>query len=373
MIANGPKVEALDWTDPPLGEVVLPRETLRFTLGAGSGLARRAGDPPGRIWGLGDRGPNFKIDAAVERYGLTHLGSLAGVSGAKVLPRPDLGPTLAELSVDGGRVELVRSLRLHMPDGRPVSGLPPPGSAEADMEPSFDIDGVRQVPDETGADSEALVALADGSFWVAEEYGPSLMKVDANGVVRRRWTPEGLAVAGSEPVLPAAALDRRMNRGFEGLAVSPDERRLYVAFQSGLAGDDQRSARIWTLDAATGALLGEHLYPFDGPASFAADAAVGPVSDLDLKLCELVCVGPNQLLVLERITRSARIYRVELGGGPLAKTLLFSTDQAGGVAPDLEGMTLLSDRELVLATDNDFGVDGATTRFYRLTFEDALA
>ena len=35
-------------------------------------------------------------------------------------------------------------------------------------------------------------------------------------------------------------------------------------------------------------------------------------------------------------------------------------------------MTLLTDRELLLATDNDFGIEGAETRFYRLTFDAAL-
>lgn len=35
-------------------------------------------------------------------------------------------------------------------------------------------------------------------------------------------------------------------------------------------------------------------------------------------------------------------------------------------------MCLLSDRELLIATDNDFGVEDAETRFYRLTFDDAL-
>ena len=43
-----------------------------------------------------------------------------------------------------------------------------------------------------------------------------------------------------------------------------------------------------------------------------------------------------------------------------------------GIASDLEGVALLSDRELLLVTDNDFGVEGAETRFYRLSFEAPL-
>ena len=167
-----------------------------------------------------------------------------------------------------------------------------------------------------------------------------------------------------------------MNRGFEGLAASSDGRWLYAAFQSALAqpGANRRLAPIWRLDAQTGALAGEFDYPFDAPKSFTADAAAGPVGPDDLKICELAAVGHDRLLVLERISKSARIYRVDLSGGrALAKTLMFSTDAAGGIAPDLEGMVAMSDRELILATDNDFGIERAETRFYRLTFSAPLS
>jgi hypothetical protein len=167
-----------------------------------------------------------------------------------------------------------------------------------------------------------------------------------------------------------------MNRGFEGLAVSPDGRWLYAGLQSAVARSDADpcAALIWKLDAETGALAGEFDYPFDAPESFTADAEVGRTGPDDLKICELTALAGDRLLVLERISRSARIYRVELSGGrALAKTLLFSTDVAGEIAPDLEGMALMSERELVLATDNDFGIEGVETRFYRLRFDAPLA
>ena len=139
-------------------------------------------------------------------------------------------------------------------------------------------------------------------------------------------------------------------------------------------GADRTHTVIWKLDAETGALAGEFAYPFDAPGSFTADAAAARVGIDDLKVCELAAVTDDRLLVLERISKSARIYRVELSGGtPLTKTLLFSTDEAGGIAPDLEGMAVISDRELILATDNDFGIASAETRFYRLSFDTPLA
>ena len=116
-------------------------------------------------------------------------------------------------------------------------------------------------------------------------------------------------------------------------------------------------------------LLDESMDNFDPPASFTADAAAGDVEADDLKVCELVWTGVDRLLVLERITRSARIYAVDLSTpGTLAKTLVFSTDDHPQIAPDLEGVVALSDRELLIATDNDFGTEGAETRFYRITF-----
>lgn len=366
-----PEVTSLSWRDPPMGEIALPGGVLRLTLGIGSGLGCRPGDTSGRFWGIGDRGPNLKISEAIDDYGLTALEPLRGLRGAKVLPAPHIGPTLAELQVSGDRVELLRSLPLRMPNGEVVSGRALPAGHQAEMEPAFDVEGVRLAPDPAGADTESVAVLADGSFWVGEEYGPSLIKVDAEGVVRRRWTPTGVAASGGEALLPARAAERRMNRGFEGLAVSPDGRWLYVAFQSALArhGVDRTHSAIWKLDAQTGALEAEFAYPFDAPSSFTADAAASDVGIDDLKICELAAVSNNRLLVLERISKSARIYRVELSGGTqLAKTLMFSTDAASGIAPDLEGMAVISDRELILATDNDFGISGAETQFYRLRF-----
>ena len=367
-----PEVTPLRWRDPPMGEVATPDGRLQLTLSVGSGLTRRAGDPPGRVWGLGDRGPNIKIKTAIKRYGLKHLEPLKDLAGAKILPLATFQPSLSELQIVGDRVELVRSLPLHTTHG-PLSGRALPRSAEAATEPTFDLSGQPLAADPSGADPEGVVALADGGFWVAEEYGPSLLRVDPAGRVLTRWTPQGLELPGAEPVLPAAALQRRLNRGFEGLAISADERWLYVVFQSALVGERPMATAIWKLDARNGSLVDEYAYPFDRPESFTADAASGEVEVADLKVCELVWLGPDRLLVLERISQSARLYSVELNvPGALAKTLLFSTDHHEGIASDLEGVALLSDRELLLVTDNDFGVEGAETRFYRLRFEAAF-
>ena len=127
-----------------------------------------------------------------------------------------------------------------------------------------------------GADTEAIAAMPDGGFFVAEEYGPSLLKADADGVVTERWVAEGRVKELAHPdilvsgVLPKRAALRRRNRGFEALCASDDGRHLYVGFQSALKGEDAHSAPVWKLDARTGELQGECLYPFDAPSAFRA-------------------------------------------------------------------------------------------------------
>lgn len=277
-------VTRLAWDDRVLAEVDTPRGPLRITLGLGSGLARRANDPPGRLWAVGDRGPNLKVAQAIADHGLDHLAPLRALEGAKIMPRPTLGPMLVELQLAGDTMTSIRVLPLTDDTGAAFNGLPIPDGDAASMEPAFDLAGRPLGAHTSGADSEAVVALADGGFWVAEEYGPSLMKVAADARVLLRWVPLGreaslsgaaYPVAG---VLPPLTARRRLNRGFEALALSPDERRLHVMLQSPLEPDDEPTlaplghARLWSLDIETGACVAEHFYPLDPPRSFARDA-----------------------------------------------------------------------------------------------------
>jgi hypothetical protein len=134
-------VTRLAWTDYGLDEVETPRGRLRITLGLGSGLARRAGDPPGVVWAIGDRGPNLKIGTAIDEHGLTHLAGLAGLEGAKIMPRPAIGPTLAQLRVEADTVTCLQVLPLRDATGATFDGLPGPGGDVAAMEPAFDLSG----------------------------------------------------------------------------------------------------------------------------------------------------------------------------------------------------------------------------------------
>jgi hypothetical protein len=408
---RGFETKRLDWRDEPLAEMALPGGILRVTQGFGSGLTCSTRDPPGIFWAVGDRGPNLKVKAAIRRYGLEQLRPLADVDGAKVMPCLDHGPAIAQLRIEGDAVALMRSIPLRDADGKALSGLPPPASPHAEHEPIFSFEGEPLGTDPSGADSEGIAALADGGFWIGDEYGPSLLRLDRTGKVVVRWVP-----AGAEPffegasylvagALPAIAAARRLNRGFEALALSLDERWLFLAFQSPLAHPDRaahersRNVRIWRLDAVSGALAAEYVYRLDPPSAFPRDLAMGAVDGGDIKVCEAMMLGTDRLLLLERASATAKFYAVDLspahavasehsdpgsrptieqmdgdalaaaGIVPLAKTLILDTDEAPEICGDLEGAVLLSPRQLLLVNDNDFGVEGVGTQFWRVTFD----
>lgn len=401
-----PRATALAYTDEVLDTRDLPGGRLKVLRGIGSGLARRPGDAPGTFWAIGDRGPNLKVKLAIERYGLTHLAEHGEIDGAKVMSHPAIGPAVSELHLDGDGVALVRTLPLRDRAGRPLSGLPTPGGDANLVEPAIGLDGARLAPDPAGADTEGLAVAADGGFWIGDEYGPSLLRVAADGMVTVRWVPRGsehLFAGADYPVvgaLPPIAARRRLNRGFEALALSADERWLYLAFQSPLAHPDEpshkraRHVRLWQLDATTGAVAAQFVYPLDDPAAFRRDGEKGRVRASDLKVSEMAVLAPGRLLILERASATTKLYVVHLDPAralapehldvatrptleessacgdidvALVKTLVLDTDDLPYIDADLEGMIVLDARTLLLVNDNDFGVEDVRTRFWRVT------
>ncbi|HEX8412389.1 MAG TPA: esterase-like activity of phytase family protein, partial [Sphingomicrobium sp.] len=217
---------------------------------------------------------------------------------------------------------------------------------------------------------------------------------------------ERLLPTQAEGGLPAIAARRQLNRGFEALAISDDERWLFLAFQSPLAHPDEaahqqaRHVRLWRLDATSGAVAAQYAYPLDAPETFARDRALGTFERSDVKVSELLWIGADTLLVLERGSATTKIYRCILdpnavlgrehleeasrptleqlsatddpGLPVLTKQQLFTSDEFPELSPDIEGMARLSPTELLLVSDNDFGVEGAETAFWKVTFGSVL-
>ena len=259
-------------------------------------------------------------------------------------------------------------------------------------------------PDVNGIDPEGCVLLADETFWLSEEYRPSLLCCEADGTVTKRFIPEGVKLPASDVQLgenlPAHYAKRRPNRGFESLAVSPDESTIWALMQSPFddeAAERSGNVRLLGFDVENEKPTHEYVYRLGDPA--AADFATGGVVPNDGKLCAMAAIGPKALLVLEQSDDGdAKLYRCELGEAtnvlgddrnldgvrdlvqadvkPIKKTLIadlasllpsFASDiTAGQWQPEvgeqvaglkLEGLAVLDSKHVIIVNDNDFNVD----------------
>lgn len=372
-----PRIAIGELLNPALGDAAIADDLGIPLGGTGSDLWQGPGDATDEFWMVTDRGPNVDVEVAGEDL-LT-------------FPLPGFTPTILHVRAGDGGVEILEAIPLMGSDGAPVGGLS--NLPEHDPAP-YGIGGAAALAfDPDGLDVEGLVRAADGGFWLAEEYAPSLVKVGADGVVEARFVPEGLGMAGAsypvEETLPAIYAERRANRGFEGLALSPDGATLYLLLQSplanpdGVASETSRTGRILAVDAATGRPTAEYAYEFeDGPAF---DPAEG-VEQGDMKLSAVVAVDAGTLLVLERTDEVARVYAAELAGAtdllgsawddaatdpsletagdlaaagvtPLAKTLLVDLEALAGMPDKIEGLAVVDAGLLAVANDNDFDLD----------------
>ena len=341
--------------------------------GIGSDLWHGADAPANEFWMITDRGPNGEVEVGEETR--------------RTFPIPSFTPHILKVSVEGEAITVLETLPIVNAENQPVTGL---SNLERDEKPyDFSAEGELELNQE-GLDSEGLVRASSGDFWVADEYGPSLVKINAEGQIVKRFVPQGIVYDATsfETVdsLPAVYASRRGNRGFEGLALSPDETTLYIALQSPLrnpdkaTGDASRNTRILAFDIATETVVGEYVYQFQEASEFGEDVKAG-----DLKVSGLIAFDADTLLVLERTDDVAKIYRAELTDAtniagtawddaatapsleaatdlaasevtPLAKTLVIDLSTLEGTPKKIEGIALIDPQTLVIANDNDFDI-----------------
>src|SRR5262249_12906315 len=103
-----------------------------------------------------------------------------------------------------------------------------------------------------GLDTEGIAySPRTDTFWVSEEYRPSLVEVERDGTILRRLVPDGeaplFANAPDIPIqatLPAIFSKRVTNKGLEGVAITPNGKDLYAGIQGPLANPDDTTSRV---------------------------------------------------------------------------------------------------------------------------------
>ena len=347
--------------------------------GMGSDIFRTPGAKAGEYWVVTDRGPN--VDTVLPTGG--------GATGFMV---PAFSPLILSIKVDGSKVTILNQIAIKTSAGQGVTGLP--NLLGYDAIPS-DLKGVTSdsLYNVNGLDVEGLVRTANGNFWIVDEYAPSLALLDSKGVLLERWVPEGWTGSSTSYVvnktIPKIYLKRKANRGFEALAITPDESTLFIGLQSPLLnptkteGDASQMTRILRFDIATKKFTGEFIFPFEAPSMVDPRSAKAS----DLKLSALVALDKDTLLAQERtdlsfllstikIKESANIlnskwtleatapsletWPVQKPEGvteliaQMEKKVIFDSLAIPTMPNKIEGVAVLDDRTVAFINDNDF-------------------
>jgi hypothetical protein len=373
-------------------------KTLNLTVGIGSGAWRGPKDPANVIWTVGDRGPNIACSEMKEIAGMD-FAPCKGVQNGRVYPTPSYSPSVYRVMLlDNGTFRVTDVITLKDRDGNPLTGMLNPLKTAA-TENAMDGTGKPLPRDLNGFDAEGIVRLADGTFWIGDENGPSIAHFSADGRMIARHVPQGTEgeFAGArydvKGTLPAILAKRAINRGVESMAVSPDENFLYFIMQNALANPDvktyqaAKNIRLFKIERASMKVVGEYVYTLDDPASFRRDPSK---RQNDPRISELMAIGLDRLVVLERTELTTKLYEIQLDGATNIigtrwddaatspsleastvadakitapqKTLRLDTANFTDIVGKTEGMALLGDGSLLVINDDDYGIAGGRTQ-----------
>ncbi len=271
---------------------------------SGSTFDRRVGmfsglfyDPlRGEWWGVSDRGPGggtIPYETRVQRFTIDVDQATGRISNFQIQ---------ATVKFTSGGVAL--------------NGLAP--NPVSTLGKSFDPEGI-------------VINPVNGNILISDEYGPSLIEFNRNGEEVRRFTPPANiiprnAVSGTPNFANDAGntAGRVTNRGFEGLAISPDGKFAYATLQSAMydeGGSNGQFTRIVKYDMATGEAVGQFAYRFE-------------TTGQGRGVSELVALGDDKFLILERNNRGVGI-GATLGS---ADKSIFQIDLNG--ATDVTGISI---------------------------------
>jgi hypothetical protein len=224
-----------------------------------------------------------------------------------------------------GKLELLRSVFLHDPDGVVPFHIVNSATAKRYLTGAdFDIESIQIVGD---------------SVWFGDEFGPYLIRADRNGKVTGVFetqvdgqalrSPDHFRV--STPAVPGAfATTARRSRGFEGMAASPDGKFLYPMLEGPLwsaeakaweTRDGKETLRILEFDVAQGAYTGKQFrYALELPGNNIGDfnmidASTALVIERDNGEGDAAqaCNGPARPDCFNVPARFKRVYKIDLG------------------------------------------------------------
>ena len=255
-------------------------------------------------WGLSDRGPGggtISYDTRVQKFTLDINQTSGAISNLKITQ------TVVFKNENGTSS---------------LNGLAP--SPTSTLGNSMDPEGF-------------VINPKNGNFLVSDEYGPSVREFDRNGNLLRTFTtPANLVPRNAASGVANFAGDtgntagKRTNRGFEGLAISPDGKYAYAMLQSAMiddGGSSGKTNRIVKFDIEAGTAVAQFAYEMKR-------------NNQGQGISSLVAINDHEFYVLERNnqgigvgatlgTADKEVYKIDITGATDVSNI--DLDAAGAI------------------------------------------
>jgi hypothetical protein len=257
-------------------------------------------------WALSDRGPGggtLRYETRVHRFKLDvdpHTGAISNFQVLKTF--------------------------IFRRGGEALDGFAPPVAGP--LGAAFDPEGI-------------VVHPLTGHLFVSDEYGPSLLEFTRWGqLVRRYQLPNNVLPRNAATGVVNHASDegntagKRTNRGFEGLAISPDGRTVYAMLQSAMldeGGSNGTVNRIVAFDWPRGHVKAQYAYRMEGSSQGRGISALVAINDREF----LVLERNNRGLGVDANTASPnkKVFRIDLAGATDVSAINLATAPAGTYTP----------------------------------------
>ncbi len=368
-------------------------QQIQFKEGGFSTLFPIANTDGKEFWTCSDRGVN--VDCASANPAACHP------TYDKMFCFPAYAPKIHRIKLSGDSVQVLQTITMKRPDGTTATGvLNPTGFGSKDAEQAstdtvLDCSAFTTkiaAKDQWALDPEGLVVDKNNNFWISEENGPTIWKMDATGKAIARYTPYAnqTGATSNDIQIDTVFKTRKNNRGFESMAMTPNG-KLYTIIQSPLLnpsktiGEATEVHRMLEIDPATNATrmftyLNEGLIGASGPDQIRMS---------DWKIGDLAAINDSTFLVIEAATRGAtvrkNIYLINIAQATPITSALYNSktvealvDSAGLAAEGIkairkklfidltangwpaeldksEGLAIINDSTIAVGNDNDFG------------------
>ncbi len=371
---------------------------INFREAGFSGLFAIEGTNGKEFWTTSDRGVN--VDAANANT------ASCRPTYDKIYGFPSYVPKIHRIRIDGDSIVILKTITMKRPNGNGASGLLNPtnfGSTVAELVSTDTVQDCANFLTKTankdvwGIDAEGIAVDRKGYFWLCEEGGPTIWKLNSNGVVVARFTPYKNQV-GSESI--DVAIDtvfkyRKNNRGFEGLCIAPNG-KIYAIIQSPIlyptksVGESTRVHRIIEIDPDNNT---SKMYAYLNQGVIGASGG-NQIRLRDWKIGDMAAVNDSVFLVIEHALRGTTdrkyVFSINIKNATPVTSGLYNgvtlealVDSAGlatnGIVPvkktmfmDLlangwdpaldkpEGLAIINDSTIAICNDNDYGQSSPT-------------